>query len=171
MFKGDRIHTSVPGREFPDPRRTGPVPVGREVVGTGTGATVKNNRASRIARRLVHYLGRILGRENARTSHELCRLMHIESSGTNQPLREAAKILLVRHSVPIISCSRGFFVAVTRQELYDYRANLEARMAGLARDIEAVNGILRRGNILENVKLEPVRRKASAGGKVQQNLF
>lgn len=138
---GDRIHSTIPSagstRRRDGLKRCGLVATEcREVVGQRT------DKASRIARTLVHYLGRIVGKENAMTAPQLARLCGVLDTGTCQPLREAAKILLVRHGIPIISCWKGFFVATTQQELYDYRQSLEHRMQGLGRDIEAVNSAI-----------------------------
>ena len=144
---GDYIHGTVPGTGAA-PRRTEPAAIGREVV------SQKTDRAARLARTLVHYLGRIIGKERAMTAPALSRLIGAPDAGTCQPLREAAKVLLVRHGIPIVSGPGGFFIARTRQELYDYKANLESRMMGLSRDIEAINGILSRKNMLENVEPE-----------------
>lgn len=117
------------------------------------------SKAARIARVLVHYLGRMAGKRNAMTAPEIARLCNVRTTGTCQPIRHAAKILLCQESIPLVSCSKGFYVATTRQELYDYKAHLEARMTGLGRDVEAVKAILRRGNVLENVNLDPVQKE------------
>lgn len=144
------VHSNVPGVA---PEIAAPMPQCREVGG--------KSKAARIARVLVHYLGRMVGKRNAMTAPEIAHLCNVRTTGTCQPIRHAAKILLCQEGIPLVSCSKGFYIATTRQELYDYKAHLEARMTGLGRDVEAVKAILRRGNVLENVNLE----------KVQQDLF
>lgn len=96
----------------------------------------------RLVRELRSILPQITGREHVKSAPEIMQLVGQEAVGTCQPLRMAAKILLVEEGIPVVSISKGFFVATKPRELIEYQTHLRARMEGLQRDVDAVEKCL-----------------------------
>jgi len=80
------------------------------------------------------------GKNNAQVSGKLADFIGLDSTSTNQPIRAAAKELL-EEGVPVFSCVKGFYLAENPRERDDFVANLEMRIQGLRRDINAARRI------------------------------
>jgi hypothetical protein len=102
----------------------------------------KSKQARIVARRLRLLGPEMTGKENAKTAAWLAARCGLKPEGTNQVVREAAKILLVEEKIPLISSSSGFYIAATEKQLEDYRESLRSRAQALFRDVQAVNDIL-----------------------------
>ena len=96
----------------------------------------------RLADGLIAISGQMTGHDNAKTTNVIAELLGIESKGTNQAIREAAKILLNEERIPLISCNKGFYFSPLTKDLRQYRESLNARIKGLARDVRSVDAII-----------------------------
>ncbi len=82
------------------------------------------------------------GKENAMKSGALMNSMGFKAGGTNEKLRSAAKVLLREEGMPLISGNSGFYMAQTKDELYEYLQNLKARRKGIEENENAVRDIM-----------------------------
>lgn len=118
----------------------------------------RETRAGRLVEPLLRYLPNLFGRRNVKTAEQLTQALGFPARRTCHPLREAAKILLIDREVPMVSCTRGFFLAETKEEIATYKESLLHRVDGLMRDVEACNRILLKDDILENVELDTAQQ-------------
>lgn len=93
-----------------------------------------------VTRRVKIALRQMIGEENVRTSGEIADMIGIPRKGNNEPIRKAAKELLCEEGIAVVSSVRGFYVADTPEEVDACVENLQARIAGIERDIEALRG-------------------------------
>ncbi len=97
---------------------------------------------------VLHRLRRIAqgeslrGKENTMKSGALMNSMGFKAGGTNEKLRSAAKVLLREEGMPLISGNSGFYMAQTKDELYEYLQNLKARRKGIEENENAVRDIM-----------------------------
>jgi hypothetical protein len=110
------IHSTIPGRKEPD-------------IGL-------RDRARDLIKSLK-------GKRNAKTSYWIAEYLGLKVSNTNEKIRTVMKELLVEECLPVISCSKGFFLADNADEIREFDQNLDSRIAGLQRDKAALNKILR----------------------------
>lgn len=94
--------------------------------------------AEKIEQELLH---QIEGKARAKTSGELMRMLGLQPSGTNERLRAAAKILLKARKIPMVSCTKGFYLATSVREVDDYIENLEARAMALWEDVADLKAV------------------------------
>jgi len=97
--------------------------------------------ARQLAGRLERLLPYLWGKAKARTSHEIMRLLGLRASGTNQPLRAAAKILLHEKGLAVISGSRGFYFATSMQEIEEWEEKERARASAVLRNVRKIREI------------------------------
>jgi len=119
--------------------------------------------ARALAVKLERLLPYLWGKEKARTSHEIMRLLGLRSSGTNQPLRAAAKILLHEKGLAVISSTRGFFFATSMQEIEEWEETERQRAAAVLRNVRKIREI--KGLYSRMLEAEPDRPR------VQQTMF
>lgn len=98
--------------------------------------------AHEIAQAIISIRDRLHGKAMATTSSVIAEYIGVGKDGTNQHIREAAKIVLVEHGFPLISCSKGFYFAATHDELREFSLHMEARIAGMQRSVDAIGTLI-----------------------------
>jgi len=83
-----------------------------------------------------------IGKKNAITTYKLAKLMDIEITNTNERIRFAMKRLRCEFEKPVVSCSKGMYIARNREEVLEYKEDLNVRMLGLEKNIRALDKIL-----------------------------
>lgn len=79
------------------------------------------------------------GRDNARPAASLVEEIDLdEQDPTERRLRKHIQELVVDHEKPIGSCHDGYFRIETEEELNEYLEDLEARKAGIEKQIRAM---------------------------------
>jgi len=84
--------------------------------------------AAAIARRI----GRIDDKEE---------LESIYGGSTYQKIRQACKELLEIDLVPVLSCTKGFYIAENEEEIVEYERNIQMRISGMNRIFQATKQI------------------------------
>ena len=92
--------------------------------------------------RFLRVLPQMLGKENAKTSVELRRLLGIETQNGDVQLRTIAKKILNEKEIALCSGPTGFYVAETRAEILEFKDNLIKRQAALSRNIRTLAKLL-----------------------------
>lgn len=114
-------------------------------------------KAEEVAERLIEMAAHLKGEHKTATTGELADRLGIRRTGTNQKVREAMKINLVEKHIPFVSTTKGFYLAADKTDLLKYRESLLSRMKALGRDIHAIDIILAKADIHEELGLkEPV---------------
>ena len=111
-------------------------------------------KVARIANAIVELCtarGMMRGKANAMKSNDIALCVGERPTGTNQAIRQAIKEITHRTAIPIVSSTRGFFVAETAKEIRDYITDLEHRRDGLNRDITDAERHLKAMHVAEHV--------------------
>lgn len=90
-------------------------------------------------------LGEMVGKENAMTSDAIMRRLGRRPKGTNEPLRASIKQLLNEEGVPLLSNSRGFFVARDMAELEEWEQAEHRRAMAILRNVASAKEIREKG--------------------------
>jgi hypothetical protein len=88
-------------------------------------------------------LPQITGIENIRNSDAIARLAGLSKTRTNEAVRTAMKIFLVEDGIPVLSSTKGFWVATTAAEVREWIERERKRIAGVQRNIRAAEEIAR----------------------------
>ena len=79
------------------------------------------------------------GKSNAITSKEISRMMGFPMEDTQSKSRKAIWETAEIFSLPLISCSRGYFIAENDEEMEEYNSNIQRRIDGMEKTREMVN--------------------------------
>jgi len=80
------------------------------------------------------------GAENAIKAQKIRYLMPAPIPGYRR-VTKSCENLLEKELLPVISCDRGFYVAVDKEEIYDYYRRLELRNQGIYRRMAALKKV------------------------------
>ncbi len=90
---------------------------------------------------IVSLLG--VGRQNAKTAHELQRLMGLQPQPTAETARGLLRSALIDHQHLVGACSRGYYIIETEDEYGSYRNSLKKRQAGIQQRLDALEEAFR----------------------------
>lgn len=79
------------------------------------------------------------GKENAIAAKRISMAMGFPMEDTQSVSRQAIWDTADEYNLPLLSCSKGFFLAQSDDELEEFNANYEKRIAGMRRTQEMVN--------------------------------
>jgi hypothetical protein len=83
---------------------------------------------------VVHY-----GKNQAITVSKIVEMIGEEQTGLTNPVaRIAIKEIILDEDLPIGSCSNGYYIIQTKEELNEYISNLHSRICGIKQRIKAV---------------------------------
>jgi len=78
------------------------------------------------------------GKKNAVRAHIIAKYIGLKKSSTSEELREVITHLICDDHYPIISTTKGFFKAETKEEINEYLDALNKRIMGIHRRISSL---------------------------------
>lgn len=88
--------------------------------------------------------------EDATDSRVLANVLELPYERTSEPLRDLIRQAVVDYSIPIGSCTKGYFLVSTDEDFDAVQSNLVARKSGLTARINGLRrGWRRRRELLE----------------------
>ena len=79
------------------------------------------------------------GKKNAITSKQISKAMGFPMEDTQSVSRQAIWATAEEFGLPLISCSKGYFIAQTDEEITAYNDNYEKRINGMKKTQEMAN--------------------------------
>jgi len=79
------------------------------------------------------------GKSNAIASKRISEAMRFPMEDTQSVSRKAIWDTAEEYGLPLISCSKGFFIAQTDEEMAEYNANIQKRIDGMERTRKMAN--------------------------------
>jgi len=104
---------------------------------------------SRLLKGLERMLPYMIGRDRVRTSTQIMRCLGYTPTATNERLRAAVKKLAMQMRIPIVSCSKGFYIATSVEDVVTYKQSLLRRIQGLNRDVTDASEMISWVNMTE----------------------
>ncbi len=84
------------------------------------------------------------GKENAIASHYISEIMGYPMEDTQAVGRKEIHETAEEYDLPLLSCSKGFYLAETEDELAEYNENIDSRILEMDRKRKLVNESFRR---------------------------
>ncbi len=79
------------------------------------------------------------GKKNAITSKQISEVMGFPMEDTQSVSRHEIWTTAEQYRLPLVSCSRGYFIAETDDEIDTYNKNIQKRIDGMSQTREIVN--------------------------------
>ena len=79
------------------------------------------------------------GKENAIASKRISERMGFPMEDTQSVSRQAIWATAEEYGLPLISCSKGYYIAQTDEEMKDFNDNYEKRIAGMRKTQRMAN--------------------------------
>lgn len=79
------------------------------------------------------------GKRNAITSKKISKIMGFPMEDTQSVSRNAIWETAKEYGLPLVSCTRGYFIAETDAEMAEYNANIQSRIDGMEETRRMVN--------------------------------
>ena len=79
------------------------------------------------------------GKKNAITSKQISKAMGFPMEDTQSVSRQAIWATAEEYGLPLISCSKGYFIAQTDEEIQAFNDNYEKRISGIRKTQEMAN--------------------------------
>ncbi len=72
-----------------------------------------------------------IGKKNAITSAKLCRELGLIEDDTHVGTRKLLTIYRETYKVPLVASNSGYYIAANKNEIKEYRDNLQSRIYGI----------------------------------------
>lgn len=79
------------------------------------------------------------GKKNAITSKSISKTMGFPMEDTQSVSRQAIWDTAEEFNLPLVSCSKGYFLAETDEEIKEYNENIQRRINGMEETRKMVN--------------------------------
>lgn len=79
------------------------------------------------------------GKSNAITAKEVSRLMGFPLEDTQSASRRAIWDTAKQHGLPLVSSTKGYYIATNKEEIAEYNAEIQKRINGMELTRKAAN--------------------------------
>ena len=86
------------------------------------------------------------GKRNAITSKSISAIMGYPKEDTQSVSRSKIEECQEIFGLPLVSCSRGYYIAETDEEMYEYNENIDKRITGMNQRRNMTNKFYKEGN-------------------------